>query len=38
MKGWALAPVSSNQKANGSVLGVSLADGERIEWVYTILA
>jgi hypothetical protein len=37
MKRWISAPGSNDQIANGAILGVSLDDGERVEWVYTIL-
>jgi hypothetical protein len=35
-KKWIPAPDADNQMASGSVLGVSLAPGERVEWVYTV--
>jgi hypothetical protein len=37
MKQWIPAPGSDSQTVNGSVLGVSINDGERVDWVYTIL-
>jgi hypothetical protein len=37
MKQWRPAPASDSQTDNGAVLGVSLDDGERVEWVYTVL-
>jgi hypothetical protein len=37
MKQWIPAPVSDSLIVNGTVLGVSLDDDERVEWAYTIL-
>ncbi len=37
MKRWIPAPGSDCWTDSGSVLGVSLDDGERVEWTYTIL-
>jgi hypothetical protein len=37
MKQWIPAPGSDSQAVNGAVLGVALNDGERVDWVYTIL-
>ena len=37
MKQWIPAPASDSQTVNGAVLGVSLNDGERVEWIYTVL-
>jgi hypothetical protein len=37
MKRWIPAPDTHEQPANGAVLGISLDDSERVEWVYTIL-
>ncbi len=37
MKKWIPAPGSNDQAGNGTILGVSLNIGERVEWVYTIM-
>lgn len=37
MKRWIPAPGSDYQTVNGSVLGVSLDVGERVEWAYSFL-
>ena len=37
IKRWIPAPESDCRTDNGLVLGVSLDDGERVEWAYTIL-
>ena len=37
MKRWVPAPGGDNHTAGGAVLGVSLATGERVEWVYTVM-
>jgi hypothetical protein len=37
MKNWVPAPGNNGQTANGTILGVSLQTGERVEWAYTIL-
>jgi hypothetical protein len=37
MNRWISAPGNNDQIANGSALGVSLDEDERVEWVYTIL-
>ena len=34
---WIPAPGNNSQTVNGAVFGVSLDDGERVEWAYTIL-
>jgi hypothetical protein len=36
MKRWVPAPGGDNQTTGGAVLGVSLADGERVEWISTV--
>jgi hypothetical protein len=33
---WIPAPGNNSQTFNGAVFGVSLDDGERVEWAYTI--
>jgi hypothetical protein len=37
MKRWIPSPGFASQTESGAVLGVSLNDGERVEWVYAIL-
>jgi hypothetical protein len=37
MSRWVSAPGNNSQTVNGSVLGVSLNTGERVEWAYTIM-
>jgi hypothetical protein len=36
-KQWIPAPANDSQTVNGAVLGAFGNDGERVEWVYTIL-
>lgn len=37
MKRWVPAPGVDNQTDSGAVLSVSLAPGERVEWVYAVM-
>ena len=37
MKQWIPAPASDSQTESGAELGAFVNDGERVEWVFTVL-